>query len=297
MQQMPFVIQKILSGFGYGNSESTITVRSDETELIAKLDSVLNSPSLLVPLSKDDSGAPVQDDGCGDGRMCSQTYTHEYRAKVFGGGLTMATATLVGLGTADADSEIDIFRHADALLNERHLDFGAHTDDGAQAPNSGCGAIDKFPQILAASVTYQQQIAASIASLGINTAGLSDVLQHFATYAAHHAADPYSGQQVSAEIIKEGKIVKQLTGEHIEKAVVLNTVAGYTTDQVFVYNEMDGKAEVFAVDVWRMQELADTLYDTPEERSHAFLSQLVYTLATAAVLTRGNLPVYLATGK
>lgn len=289
------MIRKIAGGFGYGDVESTITVTPDDTELLAKLDQVLHSAALLTPISSDESGHPVQDDGCGDGRPAAREYPHEHRAKVFGGGAAMAVSMLIGLGKAADDPQAEIFTHALSILRDRQIDFGGHTDNQVVPPYGGCGAIDKFPYILVAAVHYQPQIEGSIQDLGIDTTGLLNVQQQFIAYAKKHAGQPYSGADVSAAIVSQGKIVKQLTGVHVEKAVVLNTVPGYTTDQAAVYTAMDGQAEVFAVDVWRIQQLADSLYDTTEERQAAFLSELIYTLATSAVLTRGNLPVYLVT--
>lgn len=293
MQNTSFTIRKILDGFGYGDAESTIAVMPDDTALIAKLDDVLHSPALLVPLSTDDSGQPVQDDGCGDGRLTAREYPHKYRAKVFGGGATMTVSTLIGLGKAMDIAHADLFSHAITRLNDRQIDFGAHTDDLVAAPNSGCGAIDKLPHILIAAVHYQQQIEGSIQDLGIDTTGLADVQQHFIDYTKKHAGQAYAGSDVLAEITGQHKIVKQLIDRHIEKAVILNTAVDHAVDQTYVYSSTNSQAEVFTVEGWRMQLLADKLYDTPEERSSAFLSELIYTLATAAVLTQGNLPVYL----
>lgn len=288
----PFTIQKISDGFGYGNVDSAIAVTGEDADLLKKLDSVVHQSPLVVPLSVDKAGNTVRDDGCGDGRVVAQLYPHEHRPKVFGGGLTMTVSTLVGLQKADVGPS-KLFTEAIMQLNTHGIDFGAHTDDQAQAPNSGCGAIDKFPQILVAAVTYRQQIAESIASLGVATDGLEAVQDHFTAYSERFGNDVYGGIEVMAKVAAEGKLIKELADEHIEKAVILNTVSGYTINQLLLHDQMDGRADVFAVDVWRMQELADKLYDKPQERSTAFLSELVYSLATAAVLTRGNLPVYI----
>jgi Cadmium carbonic anhydrase repeat len=285
-------VTKISDGLGYGNQSSAISVTSEDKELMHRVDEALHSDSLIVPLSLDEAGQPVRDDGCGDGRMCVHVYPHEHRAKVFGGGLTMTVSMLIGLGKATGQAPEHLFADGITVLRDSQLDFGAHTDDHAVPPNSGCGAIDKFPEILETSTDFTVQIAASIRMLGMDTNLLDEVQAAFQQYVQDHTADPYSGHTVSEMIVHEGKLVKELTGTHVEKAIVLNMIAGSTVDQKFVYENTNGKAEVFAVDVWRMQELADTQYSTAPLRQKAFLSELVYTLATAAVLTQGSLPVY-----
>ena len=98
------------------------------------------------------------------------------------------------------------------------------------------------------------------------------------------------------EIIDSGKIVKELTGKHLEMYIVLNDVEGYTVNQELVREVSGDQVQVFAVDVWRLKELAAELYEQPEEQALALKSMLVYTLAVAATLTKGDLPVYLASG-
>ncbi len=59
----------------------------------------------------------------------------------------------------------------------------------------------------------------------------------------------------------------------------------------------DDRAQVFAVDEWRLRQIADKLYDIDEEREKAYLSMLVYTIATSATLTPGDLPVFVVSKK
>lgn len=302
-------VKKLVDGLGYGNDTSSISVGDADVELMKIIDDAVHSPQVIAPVSIDDAtGEMVHDDGCGDGRACGSVFTEEngsirtfkrslHRPKVFGGGATMTAAMLVGDKEADSDSEEAVFAHAIQKLREHNTDFGAHTDGGADDTHCGCGAIDKFPDILAASVTYHDEIAGSIQALGIETTGLQAIQDNFRSYAEKHMGESYNGHNVSDAILHEGKVVKELSGSHIEKAVVLNTVPGYTVDQCFVRKATNGKADVFAVDVWHMQELTDKLFETAQERHAGLLSQLVYTLATASVLTHGNLPVYIVTAR
>ena len=56
----------------------------------------------------------------------------------------------------------------------------------------------------------------------------------------------------------------------------------------------EDQAQIFGVDVWRMKDIADKLHSGQPDRQHkALLSELVYTLGEAAVLTKGDVPVYM----
>ena len=95
------------------------------------------------------------------------------------------------------------------------------------------------------------------------------------------------------EIIEDGKIVKELTGAHQEVAIVLNTVPGYTVNQQHIRSVSSEQAQVFGVDVPRLASVAERLYpESEDEQKRALISMVVYTLATAGTLTKGDLPVF-----
>jgi len=95
------------------------------------------------------------------------------------------------------------------------------------------------------------------------------------------------------EIIEDGKIVKELKGHHQEIAVILNMVPGYTVDQQHIRDVSHNKAQVFSVHVPRLLTICERLYPSDEKaQKKAFISMVVYTLATAGTLTKGDLPVF-----
>lgn len=305
-------VTKIAEGLGMDNGAGTISAVAQETmpgneDLSSLTDEVIASPNILVAVSKDENGAPLSDDGCGDGRGIVQrigaVFTREgalkrslNRQKVFGGGATMAASTRIGLGLAkDLDANQN-FKAAVADMNNRELDFGAHTDNHAHGENCGCGAIDKHPAIVKAATEFREQISTTIESaLGVDTTGLDDVLDNFAAYNEYIGSQPYSGRAAMDTVIDNGKVVKELADDHKETRVLLNFVDGYTVDQGYVRDVTGGRAQVFAVDVPRLKQISEGLYDDPAQQHRALLSELVYTLATAAVLTKGDLPVYAIT--
>jgi hypothetical protein len=297
-------VQKISDGLGFGHGSISREAIENEAgdEVAAAVDEAINAPEILTKVDIDERGEMLDDDGCGDGRGVKtvfdkfKTFARSlHRPKVFGGGATMAAASLIGTGKAVGQKLQNTFTSGIALLKKRRLGYGAHTADHVKDPDndSGCGAIDNAPAIVDAAVTYKDQIRGVIDLLGVDTADLGEVEANFAATAETNRGQAFSGKKVMGQVVDDGKIVKELAGLHIETRIVLNMVEGYTVNQQFVRGYIGGKADVFAVDVWRMQQLAENMYpDEPAMQQKAFLSELVYTLATAAVLTKGDLPVY-----
>ena len=294
------------NGFGYGEGGISHIERRAVIgdEMLSTVESVITTNKILVPVDTDKTGNLLDDDGCGDGRSVKTVFEREVthakslnRSKVFGGGVVMDTAMKIGLGEVAAEPLSDVFHDAIETLKDKQISFGAHTDDH-QYPNpesekSGCGAIDLAPGVVANVVKYADKIEETIASLGADTTGLSEVMSNFRMYAEQIEGQPFSGKKVVSEIINNGKIVKELQHNHLEAYVVLNTVEGYTVNQQLVREVSDDQVQVFGVDVWRMQELAARAYPDNESLQHkAFLSELVYTLSVSSTLTTGDLPVF-----
>lgn len=300
-------VERIVDGLGFG--EGSISAESQESkpgneDLAEKTDKAIHSQQILIPIDVDKDGKIIDDDGCGDGRSVSgragaifqgdRSFKRSlYRPKVFGGGATMAVAAHIGEGGAKGPLG-ELFTSKIDDLNDRGINFGAHIDNHAQGENCGCGAIDKSPQILKATKKYRSEITASIEKLGVDKTGLDDVLDEFGGYADSIEDQPYSGKQVMETIVKNDKVVKELDAGHLETRILLNTVEGYTVNQAHVRQETDDQAQAFVVDVWRLKDLAAKLNpDSETKQLRDFQSMLVYTLGTAAVLTKGDIPVEL----
>lgn len=306
-----FEVIKIADGLGIGDGSISLSERVEqqehphpvEQEIISKVEAVIDSDSILVPIDTDDNGEPIQDDGCGDGRWVKRILRGKKflkrslnRAKVFGGGATMGVAAAIGLGKADGHTLFTVFTNAIDTLESHGVHFGAHTDEHAHGSDCGCGAIDKAQLIIGNAVKFRTEITDAIGLLTdkqYDKARLSAVLDNFAIYAPQALGDDtYKGHDVATEITGRHKVIKELGGPHLETHVVINTVQGYTINQEIIREVSDGKAQIFGVDAWRLRQIADKAYDDEESREKAFLSMLVYTLATAATLTKGDLPVF-----
>lgn len=292
MQTTQITAERISDGLGFG--EGPISGETDQ-QTADKAEEAVCSDRIVVPVECDD-------DGCGDGRRVGLVFRLRerfnrslHRAKVFGGAIAMAAAGMIGTGRAKGMSMEETMEGAVTVLDENDVDFGAHTDDQASGENSGCGAIDNAPKIVRASVKYENEIREIIEALGADTGELGTVYANFKDYVdALPTDEKYSGKRVMGKIVDAGKIIKQLVGKHREKYIILNTVRGYTVDQELVRKQTGGRAEAFAVDTWRLEDIASGLHpEDPKTEAQAYLSELVYTLGTAAVLTKGDLPVYL----
>ena len=297
-------ITKISDGLGFG--DGTISRHALEGVVgdgaFAQAEAAIVSQDILVPIGKVE-GAPVEDDGCGDGREVAVVFKgtevkqHSLdRYKVFGGGVAMAGAGRIGLGQARGRTLNETFVDAMDEMDEAGVDYGAHTADHVKNPatDSGCGAIDNAPAVVAYVANNRATIRAAVESLGADTSGLDDVLDEFEAYAAEIEGQPYNGREVIEEVLQRGKVVKQLKGAHKEGDLVWNKVRGFTVNQAAVRQATEGKLYAFSVDEPRMEDIENELHEDDTAASHkAFLSEQVYTLAVSAVLTPGDQRIYL----
>ncbi|MDB5164476.1 MAG: Carbonic anhydrase, cadmium-binding protein [Candidatus Saccharibacteria bacterium] len=300
LERPMFVVTRISHGFEFGTGE--ISARDEDPEVLGIVDDTIhNNPGILVPIDHDDNGEPIDDDGCGDGRGVAAVFSlgkvykrSLNRPKVFGASPAMAAAILVGTGKTHNQQLNDVFSVAISELENAGLNFGAHTDEHASGKKCGCGAIDRAPEAYMAAVKYEEPIRNVIASLGVDMTEIDTVYKNMRAYVREviPTQTDYSGKQVVDEIVQEAKVVKQLAGEHKERRIVLNQIPGYTVNQKLIRDVTNNRAQIFAVDTWRLQEIADRLAGDDEQLAQqALLSELVYTLAIAAVLTKGDLPV------
>ena len=288
-------------GFGEGDISSAKVDKVVLKDVLAAID----SKKILVKIDEDKEGRQVDDDGCGDGREVARIHEGTkvlgqslHRPKIFGGGATMAVAALVGQGHRKELGLQDLFSSAIADLAKHDLPFGAHTDDKAKGDKSGCGAIDMAPRIIENVGVFEDNIKGAAALILGDDEGIQEVIDYFKDYHQDHHEDAYKGAGVMLEIVGEGKIIKELTGAHQEVAIVLNTVPGYTVNQQHIRSISSEQAQVFGVDVPRLATVAERLYPESEaEQKRALISMVVYTLATAGTLTKGDLPVFVVSAK
>lgn len=240
------------------------------------------------------------------------------RAKVFGGGLVTAASMWRTIHGAPAERQTvgQDRRLMAGKLAEEAFSHGAHSDDHAEGQNCGCGAIDKYPVITANAVAYRPQITDTLEALYGDAfeANRQEIEQAFGVYETLARDAGYftdaSGKQSMDQILDSGAVVKELAGHHIEETIVINDVEGTTLDQQYftetIKNAGSGEkpriVQAFSVDTWRGHQIADKVAeiavseDPAADRDHvwklAYADFLIRTLAVAATLTAGDLPVY-----
>jgi hypothetical protein len=304
-------------GYGEGNIGVQTRIESDEDLLrpedLNTVREAIYSGDTLVPVDKDDSGKTLDDDGCGDGRgvglieKAGQVLKRSLnRAKVFGGSVTMTVAARIGTGEARENNQEELFNTASDQLDGSEIDYGAHNSDHCGEGESGCGVIDKFADHLSNAEKYRKQISRSafevLRATGFNKdkderevgAMIDDSLDNFREY--NHQFEPAKGSSIFKSIKDRFKVVKELFGDHKEIGIVINMVDGHTVDQELIRKRTEDRAQVFVVDAWRMLDVIARNKSIPEDKKEqAFISELIYSLAVSATLTKGDLPVDLIT--
>ncbi len=305
-------------GLGYGHGSISVQDRLQNLEdldqpTLATVQEIIESDRSMVPVE-------ANDDGCPDGRSTAsiimgkdrQTIPgHKHRPKVFGGGATMATAALIGSGAIDARKETlhDAFEYGIFRLEDAGLNFGGHSAVKTSEGKSGCGAIDEAPNIVASIGKYKEEITGTIKALLDPTQDqaelngmLETAFEHFdslrdaerdqqATIEQYPVQ--YKGATVLSKFLARDKKIAELDGVHKEVAVVMNIdVEGMTFDQDAVRKSTNDTAQIFAIDVPRMREIAEGIFEYEPDQKRALVSMFIYSLSTAATLTKGDLPVF-----
>ena len=215
--------------------------------------------------------------------------------KVFGGGATMASVALLGLGEISENAEAQ-FNLGIETLYELGIKYGAHDDEHANAPFCGCGAIDKYPEIILATQLFSEDIKNSLIGLfgdDFDEAIFNNVMENYQK-ATKTNFGSYAGLNVKNAILNKGAVVKKLGGNHQEDFVILNFIKGTTFNQYGLYEYTNNKVQAFSVDVWRLQEYAEKISQHKKgSKNVAMYSMLIYTLATSAVLTDGSQKIFI----
>lgn len=311
-------------GFGSGAISTEAQLASGElTErgLQCALELVENDPELFVTID-----ASITDDGCGDGCPAIDTWVEDAdgnethfgksypRAKVFGGGLVVAASMWRAIAGAPTQGETTLGdrEFIAAKLKERGIAYGGHSDEHAHGDMCGCGAIDKYSEMSRNVVMYREPIQATLVALyGDNyldaSAAIETVFSNYEALAEDMTyASNASGAKTMELMQRDGAVIKKLGGGHQEDIIILNDVEGTTFDQPALDRKLkaegiDVDVQAFAVDVWRGRMYAEAVADIANEqgdtRDRAEIAQIAYadflirTLAVAATLTGGDLPV------
>lgn len=303
-------------GLGYGQGSISVNERLENPEDLRESDinktrEIIESQVSMVLINSND-------DGCPDGREASaiiegvneeRVEADLVRAKVFGGGSTMAMSAIVGNGAINPKEEslTDAFEYAIFRLEEVGLNYGGHSHVTVGEGKSGCGAIDEAPAILSNTEVYETEIADNIRALvdpEQNRAELDGMIETAMTnfkelsdsqQSESETEEPYKGGKILSKLLHRNKKIAELKGGHNEVAVVINTdMEDMTFDQEAVRKSTEGRAQVFPIDVPRLKEISQSMFEYEPDQKRAVISMLIYSLSTAATLTKGDLPVFIS---
>lgn len=262
--------------------------------------------------------------------------TGNERAKVAGGGLITSLAMYKALGEGVVSPEQDIIYIADEFA-KKDIYCGGHTGiHGSEEQNkTDCGANDRFDEIIDTAIKNREQIAKvtellveptgegfSSDSLDSSFDSWSDILTKSKYFDGSNGSQRLEAikngiliAQENMPIDKKASVLKNLGGDHNEILLVVNYAKGRTFSQTklretlieqFPGVDPNDLPQVFALDVWRIEELAHAVADLPEKAtsrqrsdenrqerfSRALHAGIAYQVATYATLTDGSLPVY-----
>lgn len=298
-----------------------ISTRNHTAELSKKRQEVLRPESLDYYYVKASHSARTR---CIDGR-CIEHYgetadtsaDRELGAQTPGGTVTAALCDRIAawdtIHTDDFNLISDIDR-INELFDKLGFVSGGHIDDHAPENMTGCGAIDRVPEILSkiTDPNYQEQlreltkqvlgdeyngeVADAIVGRLLSLEGMSD--EYFKKDESGNLL--YRKEAIKALQKDNPNGVSKLVGEHKEIAIVLNLIPGTTfhRDQFSVDN--NNELQLFNYDFWRTLEVADALHPTntgdpandilnAHLRSRFVTARTLFALGTCMVLTDGSL--------
>jgi hypothetical protein len=179
---------------------------------------------------------------------------------------------------------------------------GGHIDDMHQAGKTGCGAIDKIPEILSRiTLPEAQEQVRRLAQLlvgdrydrNIVDALMGRLLSLEGRAKLYFSYDPktkqyqYNQKAIAALKKKNPAGIATLIGQHKEVGLVVNTVSGTTfhPDQFAT----DQGAQLFNYDFWSTIEAAHKMYPNDSLLQKRYiLSRVLFAIGTAMVLTDGT---------
>lgn len=329
MRNVQYKTLREIAGGNPMNWQGRITLEGRSDVTLAEVENLL--PNL--PYVKTEKGLAIR---CGDGRSNAEDIAKIAAGKrdrtigpqIFGGSPGCALAgravQISNEGAKDGITFTGDVSKTIEFLGKRGVEFGAHIDDHAHGDNCGCGAIDKIPDMLAMIArdtsedrtgikvhgAAEQMLNITKAVLGRKydeeialelCAAFKTIHEQNGTYLERQPDGSYTyKKQVVAEVERQSKnprhAKQRMEGKHNEVALVINTEPGTTLNRAKLNHDTDKRLQVFNVDYWFCEELADTYYPhNAEDRSKWLHARIIEAAATAMVLTDGSLPVYVRT--
>lgn len=313
-------------------------------EMIAKTHEIIASGECMVRCDHHDDGCIdgrcvdtiAVPDGKGFSVKRVESNVGNERAKVAGGGLLTGLAMFKAIGE-DLVSPDDDLAYLVEGFAQQGIYCGAHTGShGSEIKKTtDCGANDRFGDILSTAINNDVHIAnVTKVLLGpIHESYDSGVLQKDIRNWQHIVTETNNLSQSNGtsrlDVIRGGmlnahnkmhdderaSVIKNLGGNHNEIFLVVNYAKRLTFSQTKLREalhdeypgvELSALPQAFALDMWRVDELAKAVASLPEQKTgrirseaevndryeRALYAGAAYQVATYVTLTDGTLPIF-----
>ena len=197
------------------------------------------------------------------------------------------------------------------ILHDLHFEVGGHTDESANGEKTGCGAIDRMPEIVRAMADFRntnRMIELTKAVMGdmYDKDAFSLVLGNAVKMSASEKS--YFGEykpNIFDRINKHTKnAVSKLVGNHNEVAAIINRMYGYTFHRDEFSAASRHKLQAFNYDYWKSVEMAESVVKNSAKYAHLnadeklrlgkriLTARVMYSVATLMTLTDGSIRLY-----
>jgi len=185
------------------------------------------------------------------------------------------------------------------------LGFGGHIDDHQHHENTGCGAIDKIPEIFEKMLDPEfadsaEPFLKAMLGTDYNMRTVLALLLKARTIRPEYFEKNASGEykykkKIIDTLTRNGggkkKTVEKLVGDHREVALIVNHEKGKTFDRDRFSKDNDDEIQAFNYDFWRSRHVARKLYSSGKERKEFLSMRAMLAVATTMVLTNDSLKV------
>lgn len=313
------------SGFGPWNHGRDSISPDDRIERDPKLKALIEektAPEYLkrfyIPAS---NGSPVR---CTDGRPDKKVQDRIDRGEVvepgdrgplgaqyFGGspGAALIHRIVDGDSMPGDATFLDDINDAIEAYKKIGVRFGGHIDEKnhGHPKNTGCGAIDRIPEIFSKMLNpeFQKEFHRLIDAIlphEFQVRRVDDITNQLGKLNARAGQYFEVDQKTKTPKYKKAIIEKlqkddpdavgTMVGEHNECIFLVNKVKGTTFDRDALNADTEGKVQVFNYDLWGKIEMAKTLYPNDTEKQHKYvICSVMFAMAALMVMTDGSLRV------
>lgn len=201
-------------------------------------------------------------------------------------------------------------------LNKLGFEVGGHTDDHESHEKTGCGAIDRMPEIIRNmtnpdNISRLDELTQAVMGDMYDTEVFSSVLGNATRMNA--VSQTYFSDYKQSVLNKlqdyTKNAVSKLVGQHKETAAIVNRIYGYTFHRDEFSADNNDEIQAFSYDYWKSVEMAESLFfksdryqdlsfDRKIELSKRMITaRVMYTVATLMTLTDGSIKLFVVDEK